>query len=75
MANVLEVETDGNGRFRLGGLPEGRYDIHANLQTGGSADPASAVASTSMTAPFAALAVVGLVPLTLLLRRLDGDRS
>jgi protocatechuate 3,4-dioxygenase beta subunit len=34
------VETDGLGRFRLGGLPEGRYDIYANLQTGGGADPA-----------------------------------
>lgn len=34
------VETDGLGRFRLGGLPEGRYDIHANLQTGGGAEPA-----------------------------------
>ncbi len=34
------VETDGLGRFRLGGLPEGQYDIFANLQTGGSADPA-----------------------------------
>jgi protocatechuate 3,4-dioxygenase beta subunit len=34
------VETDGSGRFRLGGLPEGRYDIHANLQMGGGADPA-----------------------------------
>jgi protocatechuate 3,4-dioxygenase beta subunit len=34
------VETDGLGRFRLGGLPEGRYDIHANLQMGGNADPA-----------------------------------
>lgn len=34
------VETDGLGRFKLGGLPEGRYDIFANLQTGGSADPA-----------------------------------
>jgi protocatechuate 3,4-dioxygenase beta subunit len=34
------VETDGLGRFRLGGLPEGRYDIFAYLQTGGNADPA-----------------------------------
>jgi protocatechuate 3,4-dioxygenase beta subunit len=34
------VETDGLGRFRLGGLPEGRYDIYANLQSGGGADPA-----------------------------------
>jgi hypothetical protein len=38
---------------------------------GGKADPASDVASTAMTAPFAVLAVVGLVPAILLLRRLD----
>jgi hypothetical protein len=38
---------------------------------GGRADPASTVASTDMTAPFAVLAVVGLVPLALLLRKLD----
>jgi hypothetical protein len=38
---------------------------------GGRADPASSVASTSMTLPFAVLAVVGLVPVVLLLRRLD----
>lgn len=38
--NYRYVETDGLGRFRLGGLPEGRYDIYANLQTGGGADPA-----------------------------------
>src|SRR4051794_10946201 len=38
---------------------------------GGSADPATSVASTSMTVPFAVLAVIGLVPAVLLLRRLD----
>jgi hypothetical protein len=42
---------------------------------GGRADPASAVASTSMTLPFAVLAAVGLVPLVLLLRRLDDSPS
>jgi len=39
---------------------------------GGTADPASDVASTAMTAPFAVLAVVGLVPAVLLLRRVHG---
>jgi hypothetical protein len=38
---------------------------------GGSADPSSSVASTSMTLPFAVLAVVGLVPTLLLLRHVD----
>jgi hypothetical protein len=44
---------------------------------GGRADPASVVASTAMTAPFAVLAVVGLVPTILLLRHLreDGARA
>jgi hypothetical protein len=41
---------------------------------GGRADPASDVASTAMTAPFAVLAVVTLVPTVLLLRRLE-DRA
>jgi hypothetical protein len=41
---------------------------------GGRADPASDVASTSMTAPFALLAVIGLVPVVLLLRKLDTGR-
>jgi hypothetical protein len=38
---------------------------------GGTADPTSGVASTAMTAPFAVLAVVGLVPAVLLLRRVE----
>jgi hypothetical protein len=38
------VETDGLGRFRLGGLPDGNYDIFANPPTGGSAEPALDVA-------------------------------
>jgi len=38
---------------------------------GGSADPASGVASTSMTLPFAGLAAVGLVPVVALLRHLS----
>jgi protocatechuate 3,4-dioxygenase beta subunit len=32
------VETDGVGRFRLGGLPDGSYDLQANLNSG-TAEP------------------------------------
>lgn len=39
------VETDGLGRFRLGGLPDGSYDIYANLSMGGFAEPALDIAT------------------------------